>query len=55
MSSAIQCHNIPDLVDHIGVHSSNSEKNQGHFLLMKQSGTFQIDQASIPLLVNSTL
>jgi hypothetical protein len=42
-----QCHLIPDLVDHIGVYSSSNIKNQGDFLSMKQSGTFDLNEAAI--------
>ncbi|CAF0883612.1 unnamed protein product [Adineta steineri] len=48
-SSFLQCHATPDLVNHIGVYSSNTNKNQGNFLVMKKSGTFENDQASLPL------
>ncbi|CAF0853051.1 unnamed protein product [Adineta steineri] len=48
-SSFPQCHATPDLVDHIGVYSSNTNKNQGNFLVIKKSGTFENDQASFPL------
>lgn len=48
-STYLQCHAIPDLVNHIGVYSSNKNKNQGNFLSMKQSGTFEYDQAAFPI------
>lgn len=41
-----QCHLVPDLVNHIGVYSSSIQKNQGNFLLMKQSGTFRSNEAA---------
>jgi hypothetical protein len=42
-----QCHLIPDLVDHIGLYSSSTYKNQGNFIEMKQSGTFDLNEAAI--------
>jgi hypothetical protein len=46
-SNLKQCHLIPDLVDHIGVYSSSIIKNQGDFISLKQSGTFDHNEASI--------
>ena len=41
-----QYHLVPDLVNHIGDYSSSIQKKQGSFLLMKQSGTFQWNEAA---------
>ncbi|CAF1530084.1 unnamed protein product [Didymodactylos carnosus] len=44
--SLVQYHLVPDLVQHVGVYSSASTKNQGNFKYLKESGTFDEKNAA---------